>query len=167
MAVSSSDDQRKVVINVLVIAMWFGLVAGLLEGMGSLLLQRLGKVDGIWNEILWVSPLFDALLFGVAGVVLALAYFIYRRLPVVTLAVFLFATLTLFIWIGLALPWDLHPVALLLLSSGVASLVTRWFHQHRTALIRFWQRSLPVIAAITLIVTIAVQGTFWLLEATS
>ena len=167
MAVYSSDDQRKAVINVLVIAMWFGLVAGLLEGVGSFVLQKLGRIDGVWHEILWVSPLFDALLFGVSAVALVLPYFIYRRLPVVTLAVFLFATLTLFIWIGLALPWDLHPAALLLLSAGVASVVTRGVHQHRTALIRFWQRSLPVVAAITIIVLIAVQGTFWLLEATS
>jgi hypothetical protein len=167
MAVSSSDNQRNVAINVLVIAVWFGLVAGLLEGIGSLVLQRLGRLDEIWVEILWVSPLFDALLFVVAGVVLVLAYFVYRRLPVVTLAVFVFATLTLFIWIELALPWDIHPVALLLLSAGVASVGTRGFHQRRTAFIRFWQKSLAVVAAIALVLVIAVQGTFWVLEATS
>jgi hypothetical protein len=167
MTVSSYDNQGKVAINVLVIALWFGLVAGLLEGIGSLALQRLGRMDEIWVEILWVSPLFDALLFVVGGVVLVVAYFIFRRLPVITLAVFLFTTLTFFIWIGLALPWDIHSAALLLLSAGVASVVTRWIHQHRSASVRFWQRSLPVVAAIALMLVIAVQGTFWVMEATS
>ena len=167
MAVSSSNDQGNAVINVLVIAVWFGLVAGLLEGAGSLVLQRLGRMEGVWLEIIWVSPLFDALLFGILGVVLVLAYLIYRRLPVVTLAVFLFTTLTMFIWIGLALPWDIHVVARLLLSAGLASVITRWFHGHQTVSIRFWQKSLPVVAVITLMAVIALEGSFWLRETRS
>jgi hypothetical protein len=167
MAISSFENQRSVPSNVLIIALWFGLVAGLLEGIGSLVLQRLGKLDGIWLEILWVSPLFNALLFAIGGATLVLAYLIYHRLPVLTVAVFLFTSLTLFIWIGLALPWEIHTAALFLLSAGVAAVFARWFRKHQTALIRFWQVSLPVVAIITLLVFIGLQGSFWLREATS
>jgi hypothetical protein len=155
---------KKVFINVLVIALWFGLVAGLLERVGSLFLHSLGRMPGVWLEILWVSPLFDALLFGALGVTLTLPYFIFPRLPVITLAVFLFAFFTFSIWLGLALPWQVHTIALLILSAGVAAVFTRWFRHHQTATLRFWRGTLPVAAATTLLVFLGVQGSFWFLE---
>src|SRR5918996_3070879 len=168
MIISSLANQRRVFINVLVIALWFGLVAGLLEGAGSLALYSLGRMSGVWLEILWVSPIFDALLFAAGSVILALAYFIFPRLPIITLAVFLFAFLTFFIYLELALlalPWQIHTIALFILSAGVAAVFTRWFRHHQTASFRFWRRSLPVMAAITLLGFVGVQGSFWLLEA--
>ena len=155
---------KKVFINVLVIALWFGLVAGLLEGVGSLFLHSLGRMPGVWLEILWVSPLFDALLFGALGVALALLYLIFPRLPVITLAAFLFAFLTFSIWLSLALPWQVHTIALLILSAGVAAIFTRWFCHHQTATLRSWRRTLPVAFAIALLVFLGVQGSFWFLE---
>jgi arylsulfatase A-like enzyme len=165
MAISSSANQRKGFINILVIALWFGLAAGLLGGAGSLFLHSLGHLPGVWVEILWVSPVFDVLLFAVLGAALTLAYLIFPRLPMITLAAFLFAFLTFFIWLELAtLPWQLHPIALLVLSAGVAAVFTRWFRHHQTATFRFWQRTLPVAAALTLLVFLGVQGSFWFLE---
>jgi glucan phosphoethanolaminetransferase (alkaline phosphatase superfamily) len=164
MAISSSANQRKGFINILVIALWFGLVAGLLEGVGSLFLHSLGRMPGVWVEILWVSPIFDALLFAVLGAALTLAYLIFPRLPMITLAAFLFAFLTFAIWLGLALPWQVHTIALLVLSAGVAAVFTRWFRHHQTTTFRFWQRTLPVAAALTLLVFLGVQGSFWFLE---
>jgi arylsulfatase A-like enzyme len=164
MAVSFSANRRKVFINVLVIALWFGLVAGLLEGAASLFLHSLGRLSGVWLEILWISPIFDALLFAVVGAALALSYLLFPRLPIITLAVFLFAFLAFSIWLGLALPWQVHTIALLVLSAGVAAVFTRWFQKHQIGTLRFWQRSLPIAAALTLLVLVGVQGSFWFLE---
>jgi arylsulfatase A-like enzyme len=121
--------------------------------------------QGVWPQILWVSPVFDALLFAAGGLVLALAYFIFPRFPVMALAVFLLAFLTFFVWLelaSLALPWQAHAIALLVLAAGVAAVFTRWFRRHQETSFRFWRRSLPVVAAVTLLVFGGVQGGLWL-----
>jgi arylsulfatase A-like enzyme len=164
MAISSSANRGQVVINIVVIALWFGLTAGLLEGVGSLALNRFDRLSGVWIEILWVSPLFDALLFALVALALALIYLFFPRLPIVTLAVFCFAFLTFAIWLSLALPWDIHTIALLVLSAGVAAVFTRWFSRHQVSSFRFWQRTLPVVAVLALLVFLGVQGSFWILE---
>jgi hypothetical protein len=44
----------------LVIAIWFGLVAGLIEGVVFLTVQKFAHFDeGVWIRIAWISPLFD------------------------------------------------------------------------------------------------------------
>jgi len=164
---AAADNPKGVSANLLVVALWFGLVAGLLEGVGSLALQQLGRLDGVWVEIVWVSPLFAALLFGALGLLMLLPYLIYRRLPVLTVAVFTFSALALFILLELALPPEIHAGALMLLSAGAASVFTRWFRRHPTQFIRFSRRSLPVVAVATLLVVAAVHGGFWLREAIS
>jgi hypothetical protein len=167
MAIAAAESPRGVSANVLVIALWFGLVAGLVEGLGSLALQSLGWHYGIWIEMVWVSPVFAALLFGSLGVVLVLSYLAFRRFPVLTVAVFLFASLSFFIFLELALPWQIHTWALMLLSVGLGSVITRGFRRYRYPLLRFWRRSLPVVAGLTILLVAAVQGGFWLLEATA
>jgi hypothetical protein len=167
MAIAAAESPGGVSANVLVIALWFGLAAGLVEGLGSLALQSLGWHYGIWIEMVWVSPVFAALLFVSLGMVLVLAHLAYRRLPVLTVAVFLFASLAFFIFLELALPWQVHTGALTLLSAGLGSVITRGFSRYRDPLMRFWRRSLPVVAGLTLLLVAVVQGGFWLLEATA
>jgi arylsulfatase A-like enzyme len=164
MTISSSDSRGKSVISILVIALWFGLTAGLLEGLGSLFLNSLGRLSGVWVEILWISPFFVALLFTLAAVPLLLLYLFFPRLPVLTLAVFCFAFLTFSIWLSLALPWEIHVAALLTLAAGLAVVFTRWFSRHQALSLRFWHSSLPIVAALALLVFLGVQGSFWFLE---
>ena len=55
--------------DILISAVWFGLVTGLIEGTGLWVLQRLDWLAGPYArlgssfEIVWISTLFDLLLF--------------------------------------------------------------------------------------------------------
>jgi hypothetical protein len=165
MAVAAEGNPGWVSVNVLVIALWFGLVAGMVEGIGSLALQQMGWHDGVWVEMLWVAPIFAGLLFGSAGALLVLLYLAVRRLPVLTVAVFLFSSLSAFIVLELVLPWELHIGSLLLLSAGVGSVLSGWFRPRRAGMVQFWRRSLPVVAGLALLLVVVVHGAFWLMEA--
>jgi hypothetical protein len=82
--------------NLLVIAAWFGLVTGLLEGISRTVLHSLGADS--WEmlmsaapvKIIWVAPFLYVLAFGLGGVALALLSWIAPRLPMARAAVFLF-----------------------------------------------------------------------------
>src|SRR5690242_19524090 len=75
-------------LRVLIIAMWFGIVAGLVEGTGLLAIEKLPWL--VWMmprlsvsaEIIWICLLFDLILFGVLGVVLPVIAWASPRLPI-------------------------------------------------------------------------------------
>src|SRR5690606_17098876 len=148
----------------LVAAAWFGLMAGLLEGAGLLALQRLGRANGVWFEILWVSPVFDVVVFGLVGAVPAAARFLAPRLPAFRIAVFAFAFLTSAIWLGILLPWQVHTVALLILALGFGAAFMRWLAPRQHKVLDFWRRSLPAAAALAVLAFVGVEGTGWLRE---
>ena len=49
----------------LVIAAWFGLLTGVLEGAIFLALQMTGSLMYVSTEIVWIAPLFDLLWFSI------------------------------------------------------------------------------------------------------
>jgi hypothetical protein len=57
--------------DVLLIAVWFGLVTDLLEGWGFLAFQQFGRLTHVRLEIVWISTSFDVFLFSLAGIALA------------------------------------------------------------------------------------------------
>jgi len=97
--------------TVLLIAVSFGLVTGLVEGVGLVLserfriLSRNAALSGVPVEMIWASPILDSLLFLILGIVLYLAIRIggWRSLRI---PVFTFATLMFADW--LSLPERLH-----------------------------------------------------------
>src|SRR5262249_32634921 len=142
-----STRPRHRAVDILCIAAWFGLVTGLLEGLGFLVFQQLRWLA--WNmalmpvslEIIWISPLFDLLLFSVLGIVLVVGCRCLPWLPLLRLSVFLFAFLGFFNW--WALTGRFSHTATVLLAAGLATVLTRWFCQHEGEVLHFWHRSLP------------------------
>lgn len=151
--------------DILILGVWFGLVSGLLEGVGLLTFQRLGWLnwsiakEGVTIEIVWVSALFDLLfcLLGVLGLVLLRSLF--RRWPWLSISVFCFA---FFLFLDLLmLSGHIQRSGELVLAVGLAVTVLRWFRRNEEAALRFWRRSLPWVVALFLFAWVGIQGGKW------
>jgi arylsulfatase A-like enzyme len=156
------------VTNILVIAMWFGLVTGLVEGAGFVFFQKLGwlgwerSLSAVSLEIIWLSTLFNLLLFSMLGLLLsALAYFL-PKLVLTWKTVFLFAFLMFYDWVSLT--GRIHEYSALILGVGTTVAFTRWFSKHDAVVLYFWRRSLPCVAIVALLALIGIQGGLWMRE---
>lgn len=163
-----STRHRGVATDIVLIAAWFGLVTGLVEGTSLLALQTLGWQSwamaklAVSPEIIWISAFFDLAVFCVFGVALAGVALFFPRLAVVRAAVFLFVALTCFDWLDLT--GRLLSYAVLALAIGAAVVFTRWFRAHEGPAVRFWRTSAPWVALLAVIVLAAIQGGLWLQE---
>lgn len=154
--------------EVLVVAVWFGLVTGLVEGAGLLLLQELGwrtrnpSVPPVSLEIIWIAPVFDFLLFGALGLAVIAVGRFFSRIPVMRSSVFLFAFMAFFDWI--ALSGRIRHRGMLVLAVGLAVVFTRWFGRNQARTLHFWRRTLPWVAAVAVLAVIGIPGGVWLQE---
>ena len=147
-------------------AAWFGIATGLVEGGGLLLFQRInwarwGPMMHVSEEILWIAPLVDLLLFSLLTVFVSLlagaASRNAWRMVVPTLAF-----LAAYDW--LTLTARLSRNACLLLALGVAVAFGRWFGKHELAARQFWKKTAP-LAILTFVLAFAgIQGEKWLRE---
>src|SRR6267142_5388502 len=74
--------------TLLLIAIWFGIVAGLTEGAGLLLFQRInwaqwGRLMHVSKEILWISPLVDLIFFLIVTLIVWLISRFLLRIPAI------------------------------------------------------------------------------------
>src|SRR5215831_2034503 len=165
--VDASVPARPSLASILVLGAWFGLLTGLLEGLGLLIFQRINwqnwaRMVHVSAPILWISPVVSFLLFvGLAIGGWGLAK-IFPRLPILRVLVFLFAALAVYDW--LALMSRLYYIACLTLALGIATVFSRWFVKHSAAVLRFARRTLPVNAALLILAFVVVQGGSWLGE---
>jgi arylsulfatase A-like enzyme len=151
-------------VEIWIIALWFGLVTGLIEGLLFLLLQQLGYSQHVSIEIIWVSAFSNLFMFGVIGVVLiALNRFGPWRVHL-WLAVFLFAFLALFDWLAVVLSDWIHCAALLILTIGLAVSFSRWFRNNEAVAVRFWRICLPSVVALAITAVFTIEGGLWLCE---
>ena len=132
-------------------AVWFGIFAGLIEGAGLLLFQRInwrrwGPMLHVSKEIIWISPIVDVLFFVLIAAVVALLRISFRRIQAARVLVFVLVFLSVYDW--LTLTERLLHRACMLLALGVAFAFTRWFTRHRERLTKVWRKSLvwPCVA---------------------
>jgi len=151
-------------LTIILIAMWFGLATGIIEGVIFIISQMLGQMVSVTHEILWIAPLSDLLVFLLAGIALAIASLIIPRLPAIDLAVGLFAFLAILAWTLATFFEDLANYAILLLTLGLTITFIRFYRKRATALIIFWRKSLPWLAASALLLFAIIQGGSWLRE---
>jgi arylsulfatase A-like enzyme len=149
------------------IALWFGIVTGLIEGAGLMLFQNInwaqwGRLIHVSWKILWISPLVDAAFFLLLALLVSLAARIFRRIPAVTALVFLLSSLAVYDW--LSLTDRLYRLACLLLALGAASAFLRWFRPRQLQALRFWKRTTPLVAVLFLLVAAGVQSGLWFNE---
>jgi arylsulfatase A-like enzyme len=153
--------------SVLLLAAWFGLVAGMVEGAGLLLFQRInwerwGRVTHVSVEIIWISALWDFLLFVLVGLGVVLFARLLPKLPTLRVAIFLFGALMFYDW--LALTERLTQYSVLVLALGLATTLVRIFGKYEGRLLRFWKTSLPWVAALFVLAFAGIEGEGWIAE---
>src|ERR1700720_3721173 len=103
---SSPMSGRRWAMRLILIAAWFGMIAGLAEGLSYLILQSMGWVSwetrllAVDPNILWASPLVDVSLFLLIALVLLPFMWFVQRFDAVVLATGLFATATYYSFLG-------------------------------------------------------------------
>jgi arylsulfatase A-like enzyme len=146
---------------------WFGLVAGLVEGCGLLATYGLGWLNdnirvGVSIEILWISTLVSLLLFLTLALAVGLLRSLLPRLVVPQIILPLFLFLSFLDWT--ALSGRLGPIAVLVLSAGLATMAFRAISKRGLTGLPFFRRSLPWLVASAVVVFVAVHGGLWLRE---
>jgi len=142
--------------DIIVLALWFGLVAGLVEGVVLRVSRPPGWVTWSPNEILWISPLVEALLFGVAGLALVGVARLSPSLPVLRIAVFLFGLLMFFDWA--TLKGHIRQSAGLILAAGLAVTLGRLFKRHQKQMLAGCRKTLPWILGGVLLLLVALES---------
>ncbi len=142
------------------IAVWFGIVAGFVEGFW--LTTPSGIRVSNWQlwaaraapEIFWFSILFDLLLFTCAALLTVAVERLLRRKASLPSAVFLPAFLMIADW--LMLSGRIRHSASLLLAAGLAAAFTRWFRNHEMEGVRFFRRTSPWVAGVSLVIVLGI-----------
>jgi arylsulfatase A-like enzyme len=150
---------------VLLVAAWFGLVAGLGE---TLVMLGLPKFQGgLWDpqtwfvhiRILWVAPTFNLLFFILLGLPLLLLGKVRWRINFFHLCVLAFGFLCFFAW--LAAPDRIQLMGVIPLSLGLATVLGRWWNGHEATALSFMRRTLPGLLVLTAMLIGGVEGWLW------
>jgi arylsulfatase A-like enzyme len=144
--------------NILVMAAWFGLLAGIVEGGLLFAIQEFWRGMHVGVQILWISPALDLLLFGVVGLVLVGVSWYLQPNMALRLAAFAFAFLTVLSWIAVAFTGRLKLYALFLLSAGLATLYMRWFVARGHDLLAFQRATLRWVVLGAVLILVGVEG---------
>ena len=144
--------------ELLLTAAWFGLVAGLIEGVLANFLRGVhGFAVRTSPQILWIAPVFNLILFLLMGVGLATLLRVKSKLPGLVLAVGLFTWVTLF---SLLLQFGrINKVAALILSLGIGFQVARMLRKRELAAVKFFRMSVPILIVVALLIGTA--GAYW------
>lgn len=167
MSRSSSERGRTSIGTLLLIAAWFGIVTGLIEGPALLLFQRInwarwGAMIHVSAPIIWIAPLVDAAFFLLVACLVALLARFIRRFSPIRVVAGLLACLATYDW--LSLTGRLKYSSCWLLAVGVGVAFSRWAGRNESTALRFWKRTLPWITATLALTLIGIQGQHWLTE---
>jgi arylsulfatase A-like enzyme len=148
--------------DIVVLALWFGLVAGLVDATILNYTPLSGLAMRLPSDMFWISPLFDAVLFGIVALVLVGVARLFPGLPVLRSAVFLFGWLTFFDWV--MLKGHIRQSAGLILAAGLAVTLMRWFQRHPEQMLAGCRKTLPWILGGVLLFWVGLEGGAWLRE---
>lgn len=149
---------------------FFGAIAGLLEGAGLLAFQRInyarwGPMIHVSKEILWISPIVDLIFFSLVSAAIWLVSRISSRIPANKIVIFTLTFLAGYDW--LTLTGRLYHRACLLLAFGVAVAFSRWLARHEVQAARFFRKTAPWAIAAVALAFIGIQGGKWWHERTA
>ncbi len=153
--------------SLLIVGLGCGIFAGFVEGLGLLFFQRInwarwGPMMHVSWEILWISPIVDAILFVFLALICGIVARLAPHLPAMRVLVFLLTFLSVYDW--LTLTSRLLHGACLLLAFGVAVAFTRWCGKRESSFLQFWKRITPWVVAAWILAFAGIQGGKWLQE---
>ncbi len=154
--------------SLLLLAIWFAIGAGLVEGVGLLVFQRInwarwGPTLHVSEPILWISPIVDLVLFGVLTVGLWTVGQLIPKLRLLQVTIALLTALTLYDW--LTVTARLSHFSCLLLAAGIGVAFSRWVAKHEIATLQFVRRTFPLVIGAGVLAFVGIQGGHWLREA--
>lgn len=155
---------RASVSGLLLMAVWFALLTGLIEGVGLLVFQRInwarwGAMLHVSGPIIWIAAVVDVALFGLIAMVLAGIARGIRRFSAIRVLAFVLSTFMVYDW--LTVTARLYRLSCLLLALGVATAFTRWMSQREVRALRFWRRTVPGLAGIVILGAVGIEGGAW------
>jgi len=162
---SKAHADQSVGRQIIVAALWVGLVSGLVEGAGWMVIQRFGRLTNLWTQVVWIAPILNGIIFLALGVGLALLSRILPRRMWFPLAGFSVALGASAHFLALAVQSFLHPGALLVLALGLATALNRAFQNRTNAVFDFFGRTLKWVVAATLIAFVGTQSFYYVREA--
>jgi sulfatase-like protein len=147
--------------SLLVVGLGSGIGAGFVEGAGLLFFQKVnwarwGPMMHVSREIVWISPILDAILFLSLALICAVVARLAPRLPAIRVLVFLLTFLSVYDW--LTLTSRLYHRACLLLALGVAVAFTRWCGKREGAFLQFWKNTTPWMVVAWVLAFAGIQG---------
>ena len=156
--------------SLLIVGLGSGIFAGFVESIGLLVFQRInwvrwGPMMHVSWEIVWISPIVDAIFFLMLTLIGGIAARLAPRLPILRAVVFLLTFLSVYDW--LTLTSRLFHAACLLLAFGVAVAFTRWYGKREGSFVQFWKRITPWMVAAWILAFAGIQGGKWLEERTA
>ncbi len=154
--------------QVFLLAAWFGLASGLVEGLEYWGLARLGWLSlneallDVGPQQVWISAVFNLALFTALAVPLAVGKWMVRSLrwPAIVLFIFLFAS-----FFGLlALPDRIRLRGASVLALGIAVQCVRWLSRKTEYAIPSFRSSFPAVGALVIAAFVVTSGGARLLE---
>jgi arylsulfatase A-like enzyme len=146
----------------LLIAGWFALVFGLVEGAGLLYFVAQAPLNSSLGQkyvnahILWIAPAIDLVLFAATACVVAVILRWVKESRRLTVMFGLFVFLTVFGWI--ILPIRLHRAAALILAVGLTVVFLRWVWKREQQMFSLIRRTTPALFAIWMVIAGALVG---------
>ena len=156
--------------DILPIAAVLGLLTGLVEGVGLLLLRHQGWLywrlanRAFWTETLWISPFVDMIIFVMAGLFLSLIGLFLPKASAKRIIWFVLIFLAIFDWVFLALFGRISLLPLLILVMGCSVQLVYSAMRADAKLTKFAKRSLPWLEGIAVLLLVVIQGGGWICE---
>ncbi|MBM3888786.1 MAG: DUF229 domain-containing protein [Verrucomicrobia bacterium] len=154
--------------NLLLLAAWFGLLAGAGEALciAVFYVKRWVLLDKV-SEFLWTIPLTDAVLLGMFGGVLCVLARLWARLRRLQTMIFWFGFVAVSYLLMSALSllgWALWGLAAFLLAAGIAMRLAAVAAKRPRALYRLVMWTAPAVVGVSLAVGAVTAGGYWLAE---
>jgi len=159
-AMSAEQNQRSFR-SIILLSIWMGVFAGLVEGIGLLLFQRInwarwGPMIHVSWPIVWISPIVDTALFLLVSLLVWVISRFSRRIPQQRVVVVLLSFLVIYDW--LTVTGRLYRLARIIFALGAAVASGRWFTAHKPAAFQFFKRSFPMVLGLYLVSVITIEG---------
>ncbi len=151
-------------IEILYYSAWFGLLTGLIEGVGLFVFRSTGWLEwrlynrAIWYETFWIAPLIDLTFFSFVGWILLIIGRILPKFQTKKIALSTFVALLVFDWIFLVIYGRISFIVVLILTVGVTIRLIDYAIRREARLSKFIHASLPWLVGATLAILLVNEG---------
>jgi arylsulfatase A-like enzyme len=149
------------------LAVWFGLVTGLIEGCVLLAAFGYGWLNqtirsGVSVEIIWIAAIVNLVLFLSLSLIFGLFKPLLPRLVVLHVILPFFLFLGFMDWV--AASGRMSPLAVLVLSAGLAATIYRALSKRESGGLSFFRRTFAWVVALAIAAFVMIHGGLWLRE---